>query len=70
MTVYFTREHEWIRVDGDTATVGISDHAQQALGDIHGADLALALECTSTGDKFMHADSVKWNFVVTTNFGL
>jgi glycine cleavage system H protein len=34
MTVYFTREHEWIRVEGDTATVGISDHAQQALGDI------------------------------------
>ena len=34
MTVYFTREHEWIRVEGDTATVGISDHAQEALGDI------------------------------------
>ena len=34
MTVYFTREYEWIRVEGDTATVGISDHAQQALGDI------------------------------------
>ena len=34
MTVYFTREHEWIRVDGDIATVGISDHAQEALGDI------------------------------------
>ena len=34
MTTYFTREHEWIKVDGDTATVGITDHAQQALGDI------------------------------------
>jgi hypothetical protein len=34
MSLYFTREHEWIRVDGDTATVGISDHAQEALGDI------------------------------------
>jgi len=34
MTVYFTREHEWIRVEGDTATVGISNHAQEALGDI------------------------------------
>ena len=34
MSLYFTREHEWIRVDGDVATVGISDHAQQALGDI------------------------------------
>ena len=34
MSVYFTREHEWIRVEGDMATVGISDHAQEALGDI------------------------------------
>jgi glycine cleavage system H protein len=34
MSLYFTREHEWIRVDGDTATVGISNHAQEALGDI------------------------------------
>ena len=34
MSLYFTREHEWVRVDGDTATVGITDHAQEALGDI------------------------------------
>ena len=34
MPVYFTKEHEWIRVEGDTATVGISNHAQEALGDI------------------------------------
>jgi glycine cleavage system H protein len=34
MTTYFTREHEWVKVDGDTATVGITDHAQEALGDI------------------------------------
>ncbi len=34
MTVYFTKEHEWVRVEGDTATVGISNHAQEALGDI------------------------------------
>ena len=32
--VYFTKDHEWIRVDGDTATVGISNHAQEQLGDI------------------------------------
>ncbi|MGH7037859.1 MAG: glycine cleavage system protein GcvH [Stellaceae bacterium] len=30
----FTREHEWIRLDGDLATVGITDYAQQQLGDI------------------------------------
>ena len=34
MSLYFTKEHEWIRVEGDVATVGISDHAQEALGDI------------------------------------
>ena len=34
MTRYFTDEHEWIEVEGDTATVGITDHAQSQLGDI------------------------------------
>jgi len=34
MSLYFTKDHEWIRVEGDTATVGISNHAQEALGDI------------------------------------
>ena len=31
---YYTKEHEWAKIDGDTATVGITDHAQQALGEI------------------------------------
>ena len=34
MTRYFTQDHEWIEVDGDTATVGITDYAQGQLGDI------------------------------------
>ncbi len=34
MTRYFTQEHEWIEVDGDTATVGITDYAPSQLGDI------------------------------------
>ncbi|TSE18209.1 Glycine cleavage system H protein [Tepidimonas alkaliphilus] len=34
MTLKFTPEHEWIRVDGDLATVGITPHAQDALGDV------------------------------------
>jgi len=34
MTRYFTEEHEWIDIDGGTATVGITDHAQSQLGDI------------------------------------
>ena len=34
MTTRYTKDHEWIRLDGDVATVGISEHAQSALGDI------------------------------------
>ena len=32
--LYYTKEHEWIRMDGDIATIGITDHAQDALTDI------------------------------------
>ena len=34
MTTRYTKDHEWIRLDGDVATVGITEHAQDALGDI------------------------------------
>ncbi len=34
MTIYFTEDHEWIAVEGKTGTVGITDHAQEQLGDI------------------------------------
>ncbi len=34
MTTRYTRDHEWIRLDGDIATVGITDYAQEQLGDI------------------------------------
>jgi glycine cleavage system H protein len=33
-TLRFTKEHEWVRLDGDTAVIGITDYAQQQLGDI------------------------------------
>jgi len=38
-TQRYTKEHEWVRVDGDTATVGISNYAQEQLGDIVYVDL-------------------------------
>lgn len=38
-TVRFTKDHEWIRLDGDVATVGITDYAQQQLGDVVYVDL-------------------------------
>ena len=48
MPRYFTDEHEWIEVDGDTATVGITDYAQEQLGDIVFVELP---EVGSTLDK-------------------
>jgi len=59
MTVYFTREHEWIRVDGDTATVGISDHAQEALGDIVFAEVPEAGRQLAKGQEAAVVESVK-----------
>jgi glycine cleavage system H protein len=59
MSLYFTREHEWIRVEGDTATVGISDHAQQALGDIVFAEVPEAGKALTKGQEAAVVESVK-----------
>lgn len=59
MSLYFTREHEWIRLDGDTATVGISDHAQQALGDIVFAEVPEAGRKLGKGQEAAVVESVK-----------
>lgn len=39
MTIKYTPDHEWLKIDGDTAVVGITNHAQDALGDIVFVDL-------------------------------
>ncbi|MBK5206114.1 MAG: glycine cleavage system protein GcvH [Polaromonas sp.] len=39
MTVKYTEDHEWLKIEGDTATVGITEHAQDALGDVVFVDL-------------------------------
>jgi glycine cleavage system H protein len=59
MTTYFTREHEWIKVDGDTATVGITDHAQEALGDIVFTEVPDAGKQLSKGQEAAVVESVK-----------
>ena len=59
MSLYFTREHEWVRLDGDTATVGISDHAQQALGDIVFAEVPEAGRTLAKGQEAAVVESVK-----------
>ena len=59
MSLYFTKEHEWIRVEGDVATVGISDHAQEALGDIVFAEVPDAGRSLNKGDDAAVVESVK-----------
>ena len=59
MPTYFTREHEWIRVEGDTATIGISGHAQEQLGDIVFAEVPEAGRQVSKGQEAAVVESVK-----------
>ena len=59
MSLYFTKEHEWIRVEGDTATVGISDHAQEQLGDIVFAEVPETGKRLSKGQEAAVVESVK-----------
>ena len=59
MSLYFTKEHEWVRVDGDTATVGISNHAQEALGDIVFAEVPEGGRQVSKGQEAAVVESVK-----------
>jgi glycine cleavage system H protein len=55
----YTKEHEWVRIDGDTATLGISDHAQEALGDIVFVELPEIGRELTPGDAFAVVESVK-----------
>jgi len=59
MSLYFTREHEWIRVEGDTATVGISDHAQEQLGDIVFVEVPQGGHQLAKGQEAAVVESVK-----------
>jgi glycine cleavage system H protein len=55
----YTKTHEWIRLDGDTATIGITDYAQSELGDVVYVDLPSAGRSLSAGDTFGSVESVK-----------
>lgn len=55
----YTNEHEWVRIEGTTATVGISNHAQEALGDITYVDLPKAGKVLKAGDMLGSIESVK-----------
>ncbi|ONF96277.1 glycine cleavage system protein GcvH [Sphingomonas jeddahensis] len=59
MSRYFTEDHEWIRIDGQTGTVGISDYAQGQLGDIVFVDVPEQGKGLSKGDEAAVVESVK-----------
>jgi glycine cleavage system H protein len=59
MSLYFTKEHEWIRVEGDTATVGITDFAQAQLGDVVFVEVPEAGRQVAKGGEAAVVESVK-----------
>ena len=55
----YTRSHEWVRTEGDTATIGITDHAQDELGDVVFVELPDEGATFDAGESFGTVESVK-----------
>jgi glycine cleavage system H protein len=55
----YTKDHEWVRLDGDIATVGITDHAQEALGDVVFVELPELERMVEAGEACAVVESVK-----------
>ncbi len=55
----YTKEHEWVNIDGDDATIGISDYAQENLGDITFVELPNAGDEVEQFEEFASIESVK-----------
>lgn len=55
----YTKDHEWARIDGDIATFGITDHAQEALGDIVFVELPEVGRTIDAGEAYAVVESVK-----------
>jgi glycine cleavage system H protein len=55
----YTKEHEWVRLDGDTAVFGITDYAQQELGDVVFVELPAPGASVTKGESFGVVESVK-----------
>ena len=53
----YTKEHEWVNVEGDVGTIGITDHAQNELGDIVYVDYKLGRDPLKVGDRLKQGDS-------------
>ena len=59
MTVKYTKDHEWIKVEGDTATIGITEHAQEQLGDVVFVELPAVGKSVKQGGEAAVVESVK-----------
>ena len=59
MTIKFTPDHEWVQIDGNSATVGITEHAQDALGDVVFVDLPEVGKTYAAKDAAAVVESVK-----------
>ncbi|GAB4511192.1 MAG: glycine cleavage system protein GcvH [Roseibium sp.] len=59
MTTYYSKDHEWISVAGDIATIGITSYAQEQLGDVVYVELPEAGKTLSQGDEAAVVESVK-----------
>jgi len=59
MTARYTKEHEWVNVDGDVATIGITDHAQEQLGDVVFVELPQVGKKVVKGGEAAVVESVK-----------
>ena len=59
MSIRYTKEHEWIKVDGDVATIGITEHAQQQLGDVVFVELPAVGKTVAKGGEAAVVESVK-----------
>ena len=59
MSVKYTKDHEWIKVDGDTATIGITEHAQEQLGDVVFVELPAVGKKVVKGGEAAVVESVK-----------
>lgn len=57
--LHYSKDHEWIRVDGDVATIGITDYAQNSLGDVVYVELPRADESFAAHEAFGSIESVK-----------
>jgi len=57
--LHYSKDHEWVRIEGDTGTVGITDHAQHALGDVVYVELPKVGDSFAAHETFGSVESVK-----------